>query len=76
MAKHIASFILNKDYLVRILHYDDDPTSWIVRKYKKQLWWKKRTCSVWFNDENQALKYVKKLKEKCEKGLEQRENGS
>lgn len=47
---------------VELIHRDSDPSSWIVRRWTKFLWFKKPISSHWFNDERQALEFAGDIK--------------
>ena len=55
-----------RDCLVELIHRDSDPASWIVRRCKRVLWFKKRISSDWFIDEKQALEFANEIKRKHE----------
>lgn len=45
-------------WFVELLHHDSDPGLWIIRRWKKFLWFKTHRSSVWFNDREQALAFA------------------
>jgi hypothetical protein len=47
--------------VVELIHGDSDPLSWIVRRWRKYFWFKKRLSSDWFNDRDQALAFANEL---------------
>ncbi len=51
-----------RDCFVEIIHRDSEPAAWVVRRWKKFLWFKKRVSSDWFNDEHQALAFANEIK--------------
>ena len=51
-----------RDCFVELIHRESEPTTWIVRRWKKFLWFKKRVSSDWFNDEQQALAFANDIK--------------
>ncbi|HUI30609.1 MAG TPA: hypothetical protein VLX91_10360 [Candidatus Acidoferrales bacterium] len=53
-----------RDCFVELIHRDADPTSWIVRRWTKFMWFKKRVSSDWFIDERQALEFANEIKRK------------
>jgi hypothetical protein len=58
-----ATVISNaRDCFIELLHRDSDPLTWIVRRWTKVLWFKKRVSSDWFNDERQALAFAHELR--------------
>ncbi len=48
--------------IVEIFNSDDDPTMWIVRVYKKILFFKKQIISKWFSKKEDALDFAKSIK--------------
>ena len=50
------------DCFIELIHHDSNPTVWIVRRSKKNFWFKKRISSDWFIDGQQALSFAKKMK--------------
>src|SRR5258708_3060120 len=48
--------------LIEVAHRDADPGTWIVRRGKKFLWFKKWTSSDWFSTRQQALTFADELK--------------
>lgn len=50
---------------ITLSHDPDDPLSWIVRKYRKQLFWRRCELSRWFNTRAQAEDYAASLEEQC-----------
>ncbi len=54
--------------LITLFHDPDDHMSWIVRKWKKQLFWKKCLISRWFSTRGQAEEYIARLVRDCDKG--------
>jgi hypothetical protein len=51
-----------RNCFIEVLHHDSDPSTWIVRRWKKFLWFKKRVSSDWFMNRQQAFAYAHKLK--------------
>jgi hypothetical protein len=51
-----------RDCFIEILHHDADPSTWIVRRWKKILWFKKRISSDWFINRHQAFAYAHEMK--------------
>lgn len=47
---------------IEVLHHDADPSTWIVRRWKKFLWFKKRISSDWFINKQQAFAYADEMK--------------
>lgn len=56
-----------KSYLIQLTHRSSDPGSWIVRRWKKFLWLKKRISTDWFLDKQQALKFALTMKQELER---------
>ena len=52
---------------ITLYHDPDDPSTWIVRKYTRQLFWKRCELSRWFNTREQAQAYAVSLQEQCRK---------
>ena len=50
------------DCFIELIHRESDPATWIVKRWKKFLWFKKRVSSDWFNDEQQALAFANEMK--------------
>ncbi len=53
-----------RDCFIEVLHRDADPSTWIVRRWKKILWFKKRISSDWFINRQQAFAYANEMKGK------------
>jgi hypothetical protein len=60
--EHVTIILNDRDSLIELLHHDSDPGLWIVRRWKKNLWFKKRLSSDWFNDKNQAMDFAQQMK--------------
>ncbi len=52
------------DCFIELIHRDSSPTTWIVRRSRKNLWFKKRISSHWFIDGGQALLFAREMKQK------------
>lgn len=52
----------SNEILVDILHRLEDPGVWIVRHWKKILWFKRKMSFHWFNNEQQAVVFAKTLR--------------
>ncbi|MDT8323178.1 MAG: hypothetical protein RRA94_03620 [Bacteroidota bacterium] len=65
MSKFETSFSDSTDCDITLFHDPDDPLSWVVRKWKKQLFWKRCESSRWFNTRAQAEEYAAGLLEQC-----------
>jgi len=50
---------------ITMFHDPEDPSSWIVRKWKKQLFWKRCELSRWFCTKEQAEEFARSLIEDC-----------
>lgn len=52
--------IISKDreFSVELIHRDSDPGSWIVRRWRRVLWFRKQISSDWFNDKHQAISFA------------------
>jgi hypothetical protein len=48
---------------IEVLHHDADPSVWIVRRWKKSLWFKKRISSDWFINRQQAFAYADEMRQ-------------
>jgi hypothetical protein len=51
-----------RNCFIEVLHHDSDPSTWIVRRWKKFLWFKKRISSDWFINRQQAFVYAHEMK--------------
>ena len=51
-----------RDCFIELIHRDSEPATWIVRRWKKSLCFRKRISSDWFNDERQALAFADEIK--------------
>jgi len=56
-----------RDCFIELVHRDADPTSWIVKRWTKFMWFKKQVSSHWFIDERQALAFANEIKIKHQK---------
>ncbi len=56
------------DCNVVILNHPEDPTAWIVRKYKKILFLRRCLHSRWFHTREQAERYAGELARVCRQG--------
>ena len=52
-----------RDCFIEVLHHESDPSVWIVRRWKKILWFKKRISSDWFISRQQAFAYANEIKQ-------------
>lgn len=48
-----------RDCFITLTHSYSDPSSWIEKRWTKLMWFKRLVSTDWFNDEQQALAYVK-----------------
>ncbi len=62
--KHSTVLSNDRGHRIEIIHRDSDPSVWIVRRWKKFLWLKKRISSDWFSNEKQARTFAGNLKRK------------
>jgi hypothetical protein len=53
-----------KNCFITLTHSHSDPSSWIVKRWTKLMWFKKLISTDWFNDEQQALAFANQIK--CE----------
>jgi len=51
-----------RNCFIEVLHHDADPSTWIVRRWKKILWFKKFISSDWFINRQQAFAYAHEMK--------------
>ena len=47
---------------IELIHRRSNPTMWIVKRYRKRLWFKKQLSSHWFIDGQQALAFAQTMK--------------
>ncbi|MFH0991328.1 MAG: hypothetical protein V1799_15075 [bacterium] len=52
-----------RNCIIKVLHRDADPSIWIVRRWRKIFWFKKRISSDWFTNRQQAYAYANEMKE-------------
>ena len=55
--------------LLQLTHRSSDPGSWIVLRWKRFLWLKKRVSANWFLDKEQALVFAQKMKRELEQQI-------
>ncbi|MBI4546923.1 MAG: hypothetical protein HY707_03020 [Ignavibacteriae bacterium] len=60
--KNITIISNARGCFIELTHHDSDPGTWIVRRWRKFLWFKKQISSHWFNDEHQAIAFAHELK--------------
>jgi hypothetical protein len=53
-----------QDCFIEVLHRDADSHLWMVRRFKKVLWFKKRISSDWFVNRQQAFIFANAMKGK------------
>src|SRR5712692_5366183 len=51
-----------RDCFIELTHRNTDPGIWIVRRWTKFLWFKRRISSDWFSEGQQAFAFANKLK--------------
>ena len=51
-----------RECFIEILHHESDPGTWIVRRWKKFLWFKTHISSYGFTNGEQALAYASEMK--------------
>lgn len=51
-----------RECFIELIHRDSDAGLWIVRRWRKSFWFKKRISSDWFNDERQAIVFACEMK--------------
>jgi len=58
------SIVISNDAggLIKLIHRASNPTVWIVRRWKKTLWFRKQISSDWFTNGEQALAFAKEMK--------------
>lgn len=52
---------------IEVSHDDSDPGSYIVRRWKKVLWFRKRISSDWFISKEQAMEFAQEMNRTSEK---------
>jgi hypothetical protein len=52
---------------IELVHHESNPTVWIVRRWKNNLWIKKLLSSDWFTDEQQAKSFADRMKRDYER---------
>jgi hypothetical protein len=62
--KRITTISKDRNCYIELSHYDADPGMWIVRRWKKFMWFKRRLSSNWFSDEQQARAFADEMKRK------------
>ena len=50
------------DCFIELIHRESNPTVWIVRRWKKNLWIKKLISSDWFTDGQEAQSFADRMK--------------
>jgi len=63
MMKDVTIISNTREYCIELTHRDSDPGLWIVRRWKKFMWFKKRISSNWFSDKQQALAFAHAMKQ-------------
>jgi hypothetical protein len=67
MSKFETSLFYQSPRLITLFHDPDDPSTWIIRTWKKGLFGKRMDLSRWFNTKAQAEQYAQSLQEEFEK---------
>jgi len=62
LMKNITVISDLRDCFIELTHRDSDPGSWVVRRWKKFMWFRKRISSDWFADRQQALAFGNQMK--------------
>jgi hypothetical protein len=65
MANRVTIISNSRDCFIEVINRDVDPSSWIVRRSKKLLWFKRRVSSDWFLNRQQAFAFAEKMREEC-----------
>jgi hypothetical protein len=52
----------NRASHVEVSHRDSDPGTWIVKRWKKSLWFRRQVSTDWFSDKLQALAFANEMK--------------
>jgi hypothetical protein len=63
--KTITVISNDRDCIIKVIHRDTDPGVWVVRRWKKFMWFKKASRQwrdVWFTDGQQALVFAHEMK--------------
>jgi hypothetical protein len=60
--KNVTVILDTRECFIDLTHRDADPGSWIVGRWKKFLWFKKKISSDWFNDKHQAVAFASEMK--------------
>jgi len=71
--KDITVISNDRDCFIELIHRDSDSGSWIVRRYTKFMWFKKRVSSHWFNDSEQAATFAHQTKKDHDRHQSSRE---
>jgi hypothetical protein len=61
MNKNTIVIAQRPDCRVTIVHYTDDPLSWIVRKWVRKGLLRRRVESKWFNHRDAAEKFARSI---------------
>jgi hypothetical protein len=59
---HTTIISTARSCFIELTHRDSDPGLWIVRRWKKFGWFKRRLSSDWFTDQQQALAFATEMK--------------
>ncbi len=60
--KHTNIVSDDRSCYITLTHDDNDPAMWIVRRWKKIMWFKKRISSNWFIGKEQAMTFATEMK--------------
>ncbi|MGB2869449.1 MAG: hypothetical protein WBD36_13420 [Bacteroidota bacterium] len=60
--KDVTIISNDRNSFIELIHRHSDPGVWIVRRWKKTLFFKKRLSSDWFEDGHQAIAFAHELK--------------
>jgi hypothetical protein len=59
---HVTIISPARDCFIDLTHRDADPGLWIVGRWRKILWFKRKISSDWFNDKHQAIAFASEMK--------------
>ena len=63
-----ATIISNTpDCFIELIHSENDPSVWIVRRSKKRLWMKRRISSDWYLSGEEAMACAVSMKSECDR---------
>ncbi len=64
--ENVIEILNSRESSVVLTHDDADPGSWVVRRWKKILWFRKRISSDWFTNKEQAMAFANEMKRMSE----------